>query len=155
MKSIWTMLAVGALAGLVGCNNGTPGGPGVDKAKEREKDSTLRKTQDKIVQPEDTFKLSVPTFSTKIKQGETKEIDIGIKRGKNFGEDVAIKFEVLPKGVTIDPAAPSLKSSDKELKVNLKADPEAALGDFTIKVVGHPEKGADATNDIKVTVAKK
>jgi uncharacterized membrane protein len=155
MKSIWMALAVGALAGLVGCNNGTPGGPGADKAKEREKDSTFRKTQDKIIQPEDTFKLSLPTFSTKIKQGETKEIDIGIKRGKNFGEDVSIKFEELPRGVTIDPAAPTIKSEDKEVKLSLKAAKEAALGDFTIKVSGHPEKGADSTNEMKVTVEKK
>jgi uncharacterized membrane protein len=97
----------------------------------------------------------VPTSSTTIKQGETKEIEIGIKRGKNFGEDVSIKFEGLLKGVTIDPAAPTIKSGDKEVKLSLKASTEAALGDFTIKVFGHPEKGADATNEMKVTVEKK
>jgi hypothetical protein len=29
------------------------------------------------------------------------------------------------------------------------------LGDFTVKVTGHPTKGPDATNELKITVAKK
>jgi hypothetical protein len=32
---------------------------------------------------------------------------------------------------------------------------DASLGDFTIKVTGHPTKGADATNEFKITVAEK
>jgi uncharacterized membrane protein len=155
MKSIWMALTVGVLAGLVGCDSGTTGGPGAGKAKDKEKDSAIRKAEDRVIQPEDTFKLHVPGLTTKVKQGETKEIDISIKRGKNFGQDVSVKFDGLPKGVTIDPAAPTIKSSDKDSKVTLKADADASLGDFTIKVMGHPEKGGDATNEFKITVEKK
>jgi hypothetical protein len=44
---------------------------------------------------------------------------------------------------------------DTEAKVTLKATADASLGDFTVKVTGHPTKGRDATNELKITVAKK
>ncbi len=60
-----------------------------------------------------------------------------------------------PQGVTLDSANPVIKHGDTEAKVTLKARDDAALGDFTIKVTGHPSKGADATNHLRITVAKK
>jgi uncharacterized membrane protein len=140
-----TFLAI-AVAAIAGCDRGTPGGPGAsDTPTKRPVVSTA----------DDTFTLSVPTLATNIKQGETKAVTIGIRRGKNIGEDVSLKFEGMPKGVTIDPATPSIKAGDPEAKINLKAADDAALGDFTIKVTGHPAKGADAHNDLKITVEKK
>lgn len=106
-------------------------------------------------QGEDTFTLTVPTLATKLKQGENKVVSVGIKRGKNFDEDVALKFETLPKGLTIDPAAPTIKHGDTEAKVTVKAAGDAAVGDFTVTVKGHPEKGSDATQELKVTVQPK
>jgi hypothetical protein len=156
MKNCILAASVAALVGLLGCTGGgTPGGPGVDKAKKQEKDSQLKKAEDKLRQPEETFSLSVPILAVKVKQGEAKEVTIGIKRGKNFDEDVALKLEGVPTGVTAEPAAPSIKKSEKEAKINLKAADDAAVGDFTVKVIGHPTKGGDATNEFKVTVAKK
>lgn len=102
-----------------------------------------------------TFTVSVPTFSTTVKQGEKKEVSIGISREKNFDEDVTLKFTDLPKGVTIDPASPVIKHGDTEAKLTLKSEDDASLGDFKIKVTGHPTKGADASHDFKVSVAKK
>jgi hypothetical protein len=40
---------------------------------------------------------------------------------------------------------------DMEAKINLKVADDAALGDFTVKVTGHPTSGADATNEFKMT----
>jgi hypothetical protein len=37
----------------------------------------------------------------------------------------------------------------------LTAADHASLGDFTIKVIGHPTKGGDATTDLEVAVVKK
>jgi hypothetical protein len=147
-------LAAAGLIAMVGCNTGTPGGPGADKAKEQAKESTLKKIEDKVVQPENTFTLSVPTLSTSLKQGETKVVAVGVHRGKNFDENVAVKFEALPEGVTIDPAAPTIKKGDKETKVNVKAAGDAALGEFSVKVIGHPDKGPDAANTLKLAVKK-
>jgi hypothetical protein len=150
-------VAAAALVAFVGCSSGTPGGPGAEKEKEKEKDkkSKVERAEDTVRQAEDTFSLSVPTFSTKIKQGESKAVTIGISRGKNFDEDVTLKFDDLPKGVTVEPAEATIKHGDKEAKLTLKAADDAALGDFTVKVIGHPQKGKDATNELKLTVQKK
>ncbi len=94
-------------------------------------------------------------MSTKLKQGETKDLAIEVARGKNFSEDVALNFAGVPQGVTLDPSSPVVMHGDKETKVTVKVAADAALGDFTIKVTGHPTRGADATNEFKMTVAKK
>jgi len=148
-----TTLACAALtlASLVGCGGGTPGGPGVDK-KEKSK---LEKIEDKVRQPEDTFSLSVPVLSTKLHQGETKEVVIAVKRGKNFDEVVVLAFDDLPQGVTIEPASPTIKHGEENAKVMLKAKDDAAVGDHTIELKGKPAKGKEATHDLKVTVSKK
>jgi len=107
------------------------------------------------VEKKQTFTLSVPTFSTTVKQGESKAVSLSINREKNFNEDVTLKFADLPKGVTIEPASPVIKNGETEAKVMVKSEDDGALGDFKVKVTGHPVKGADATHDFKITVAKK
>ena len=97
----------------------------------------------------------MPTFSTKVKQGETKPMTISVKRGKNFDEDVTLRFGELPKGVHFEPASPVIKHGENEAKIDVHAADNAALGDFTVKATGHPSKGADATSEFKLTVAKK
>jgi len=151
MKSLFNVLAIAVFAIAVGCNSGTPGGPGADKKDK----SKMEKVEDKVRLAEDTFSLSVPTFSTKLKQGEEQELVIGIKRGKNFDEDVVLVFDDLPQGVTVDPASPTIKHGDEKAKVMLKAKDDAALGDHGIKLKGKPSKGKEATNEVKVTVSKK
>jgi hypothetical protein len=103
-----------------------------------------------VGQTEDTFSMSVP--STKLNQGETKTLSIGISRGKNFSEDVSLKLSDLPTGVTVTPASPLIRHGDTDGKVTLTAALDAVLGDFTVKVSGHPSKGADASSDLKLTV---
>ena len=144
MKFSILCLVVGTALVFTGCENGKPGGPGATNPPAKGPGLA-----------EDTFTVDPPTLSTKIKQGETKNVAISIKRGKNFGEDVALQFSDLPKGVTFDPASPTIKQSEKEVHVNVMATNDAALGDFTVKVNGHPAKGPDATNEMKLTVEKK
>ena len=146
MKSSFAGLLALALVTLTGCNQGTPGGPGVTNPPQK---------QPVYGEADKTFKLSVPLMSTTLHQGETKEVAVGIKRGKNFEGDVTLKFADGPEGVTIESASPIIKHGDTEAKVTLKATADASLGDFTVKVTGHPTKGADATNEFKITVAKK
>ena len=151
MRKMILASAALTLAALVGCQGGTTGGPGAEKKDK----SRLEKLEDKVRQGEETFSLTVPTLATKVKQGEAKEVAVGIKRGKNFDEDVSLKLEDLPKGVTVEPAAPAIKHGEEGAKLTFKAAQDAAVGDFTVKVVGHPTKGADATNEFKLTVEKK
>ncbi len=113
--------------------------------------NTFKITVNKI----DSFTVTVPTFSTTVKQGETTAVSIGIKRMKHFDEDVTLTFKDLPRGVTLDPASPVIKHGETDAKLMLKSEGGASLGDFTIKVTGHPTKGADAAHDLKITVASK
>ena len=73
----------------------------------------------------------------------------------NFDQDVAVAFSELPKGVTVDGAPHVSKSSEPDVKFTLTADDDAAPGDYTVKVAGHPVTGGDATNQFKTSVAKK
>jgi uncharacterized membrane protein len=147
MRSVYASWFIVVAFGLLGCNaKSTPGGPGAPKAEA---------TKPALGQAEDTFRLTVPVLSTTIKQGETKATTLGIKRGKNFDEDVTVKFDNVPKGVTIDPPSPVIKHGDTEAKLTIKAADDAAVGEFTVKVTGHPTKGADASSEFKITVDKR
>jgi hypothetical protein len=138
------------LAVVTGCDKGTQGGPG----------ATNPPSNNPLAgQGDDTFTLHVPSglphFETSLKQGETKETSISIKKGKNFDQDVTLKFAEPPTGVTFDPASPVIKHGDTEVKFKIVAKDDAAVGDFTIKVTGHPTKGGDAEKDFKLKVEKK
>ena len=135
-----------ALVTITGCNQGTPGGSGITNPAQK---------QPVYGEADRTFKLSVPRLSTTLHQGETKEVAIGIERGKNFEGDVTLAFADGPEGVTIESASPVIKHGDTEAKVTLKAKSDASLGDFTVKVTGHPTDGPDATSEFKLTVVKK
>jgi hypothetical protein len=144
-RSFAGLLAMGLVA-VAGCNQGTPGGPGTS-------DPTAKKPL--YGQANNTFNLSVPAMSSSLKQGDTKEGSIAIKRGTNFDEDVTLKFADLPRGVTFEPASPVIKHGDTEVKFTLTAGDEATVGEFVVKVIGHPTKGGDASSDFKLSVAAK
>jgi hypothetical protein len=141
MKRSFAGLLVMGLVAFTGCNQGTstPGGPGAANPSAK---------------TDDTFTLSAPG-STTLKQGETKQVLIAIKRGTHFQEDVVLKVGDVPKGVSFTHPSSAIKHGETEAKVMLTAADDASLGDFTIKVIGHPTKGGDATTELKVTVEKK
>jgi hypothetical protein len=123
MKSLFASLLAAAVVALAGCNNhSTPGGPGASNPSDKPV----------VGVADDSFVLNTPPLATKLKQGESKTASIGIKRGKNFDQDVALKFDNLPKGVTIDPAAPVIKHGDTEAKITVHAADDAAVGDFVV-----------------------
>jgi uncharacterized membrane protein len=158
MRKLLAGVAVPMLALLIGCNQqSTPGGPGVSTTPSNSGTSSTNVKTNKPIygEAEGTFELSVPSLSTRIKQGESNEITMSISRGKNFNEDVTLKFEGLPSGVTAEPTTAMIAKSDKDVKVTFHAAPDAAVGEYTVKVLGHPTTGADATNNIKLTVVEK
>jgi hypothetical protein len=103
----------------------------------------------------DSFTLGAPLLSTSIKQGEAQTISIGITRDKNFDQDVTLKFGEMPTGVTLKPSTMVIKNGEPSILVNVTASNDAALGNFVIKVVGHPAKGEEASNEVKLSVVKK
>jgi uncharacterized membrane protein len=147
MKTLPLLILGSLITVLLGCNeHNVPGGPG----------ATSNETKSRIVGAADnTFKLDTPMLSTDIKQGETKTIDIGITRGKNFSQDVKLEFSGAPQGLTIKPASSELKASETKVPVTIEAAKDAALGNHTITVAGIPMKeGTKATAEFKVTVKK-
>ena len=87
-----------------------------------------------------SFTLSTPHLSTSLEQGETQTVSIGIKRDKSFDQDVALTFGDMPTGVTLRPLSPVMKHGDAEAQVTLTGADDAALGNFAIKVTGHPNQ---------------
>lgn len=151
MNKRFIELAVPAiLLAAIGCTEGTRGGPGA--ATTPQPQTANRPTYKDTDQ---TFTVSVPALRTDVKQGETKEIKIGINRGKEFDQDVTLQMTGMPHGVTIEPEKAVIKRSDKEVGIRMTAADDAALGDFTVKVMAHPTMGIDATNDLTISVSKK
>lgn len=143
-----------------GCVQGTPGGPGVSNPPSTPSTPSNTTTTTTANRPtfspdENTFSLNAPTLSTHLKQGETRSVTISLSRGKNFDDDVSLKFVDVPTGVTITPATTLIKHGETEAKLNLQAAGDAALGNFTVKVIGHPSTGSDATVEMKLTVDEK
>jgi len=194
MKYTFPLLMAAVLVMALGCNEGTPGGPGVKnnassasstssssttKVETPSGSSTTETTKIETEKPaltsetpaentappatdanpiardpENTFRINTPILATTIKQGETRVVTIGISRSKNFDQDVTLKFEEMPAGVTIEPAEPMIKHDEKEVKINVSAAADATVNDFTIRIVGHPATGPDATNKFNLSIAK-
>ncbi len=146
MTALNTIVVLLASLALTGCDKSTTGGPGATPPNAA-----------KPVTPVTggTFTLSLSPDSASFKQGEAKAFTVTIKRNDNFSETVALEFSGIPKGVSIDPAKPVIGQGDTEAKFTLKSDAEAAIGEFVVKMVGHPAKGLDAVSDIKITIAAK
>jgi hypothetical protein len=144
MKTILIIFGAAAALALAGCDNGTPGGPGTKNPPDKTPSHA-----------ENTFKLNVPTLAIAVKQGESVHSLISIRRERNFDEDVRISFGELPKGVTIEPANPTIKHGEDEAKITVAATGDAGLGDFTVQVTGTPTTGTAASNKMRIDVSKK
>jgi uncharacterized membrane protein len=162
MKPLFVSLSVLSLAILVGCDSGHSGtsnrvgGLGATGSTDRS-GSVL----DPVIGLKDNeFKLTTPTFATDIKQGEEKSIEIGIKRGKGFDQDVHLSFasedgKELPKGLHETTLMPVIKKGEDKTSVKFKADDDAAVNTFKLKVTGKPASGPSASDDFKIDVKKK
>lgn len=143
MKRFFTAILFALLITAMGCNQGTSGGPGATDPPSK---APL------TGQTEDTFSLTIP--AVQLAQNESKTVIVGINRGKNFSEDVSLNLAGMPTGVTMDPATALIKRGDTDASLTLRAAGDAALGDFTVKVIGRPTRGADAVTEMSVTIVK-
>jgi uncharacterized membrane protein len=140
MRSLLTAAVVTVLALAVGCSEKSPlGGPGNTGPGKTDKDNT--------------FNLTAPATATDIKQGETKEVKVDVNRGKNFNEDVKLKFEA-PKGISVSPASMNVKPDEKTAILRVEAAKDAPTGECTVDVVGQPEHGNAVKTMIKVKIEK-
>jgi uncharacterized membrane protein len=89
------------------------------------------------------FKIAVPTFDTKIKQGETQKVAISLERGESFKQDVTMEIKLFKgKGITFEPAKIVVKASDAlDVQLMVTALKDANLGEYKVSVVGTPTTG--------------
>lgn len=145
MKNFLSIGSLIVLAPLIGCNEGTSGGPGATNPPSQ---------TDRLGQEDGTFSLDTPMMATKLAQGESTKVLVEIDRGDNFSEDVSLEIGQMPPGVTLEAQTPRIARGEKEATFVLKAAKDAALGDFTVSVTGHPTKGADAVTELAFSISK-
>jgi uncharacterized membrane protein len=104
------------------------------------------------VAKDEGFKIDVPTFDVKAKQGEIEVVTIKLHRGKFFKRDVTLDIAV-DKGITIEPAKIVVKASDKSaVDLTIKVPRDAALGGYTVEVKGTPTTGEPTSVQFTVKV---
>lgn len=157
MKTLTIGLFVLVLVVTVGCGGRSGEGPesaGPATGPQSAKPASTVETKPVPGEAEHTFSLSVPFESVALTQGEEESVRIGILRGENFSEEVAIDVSGLPAGVTVTDAV--ITPGSTGVTLTFKAASDAALGDFTAKVTGHTaSSGDDFSKEIEVTVAQK
>ena len=154
-QSFFGLLVLGFVA-LNGCNRSSPEGAAATASSPSAKPEATVAMKPVVGEAENTFSLSVPHQPTSLKQGTETGVLIGINRGKNFDEEVGLKVDGLPDGVTVVSADPVIKHGSKDVSLMLKAADDAALGDFTVKVTGHrSSSGADSSHEFQLSVVQK
>jgi hypothetical protein len=147
---------IAGTAFFTGCEKkGTSGGPGVTTTTAGSTTTTGSVTTTTVANTHETFKLTVPSGTTSVKQGESKTATIGVSRGRDFDQAVSLKFSGEPAGVKIDPPTPTIKSGEKETTVAIVPATDAKPGEYTITVTGHPASGEDSTADVTIKVEQK
>jgi len=156
MRTLHLGLLGMALIATVGCNwtakqSGSAAAPATREQAAKSPVTVVKKPI--VGEADSTFSLSVPFESIALTQGEEKDVLIGINRGENFGEQVALKVSGLPAGVTLETVDPVITPGSTDVTLMLKAATDATLGDFTVKVTGHTaSSGADFTKEFKLSV---
>ncbi len=132
MKNAIRIMLMLALVPMLGCQSSSPRGGGMTK--------------------DVGFKISVPTFNTEIKQGQTQNVTISLERGDYFKEDVTLKIETST-GIRIDPTMVMIKASENpEVQLRIAAAQNAAFGEYRISVKGIPETGEPTSTTFTVKV---
>jgi len=98
------------------------------------------------------FSITVPTSVT-LKQGASAAIDITLNRGAYFKRDVQLYINT--DGISVMPSYVVIKASDKaEMKFQIAAARDAAIGEYRVSVKGIPETGDTASTVFTVKVTE-
>jgi uncharacterized membrane protein len=98
------------------------------------------------------FKITVPTFSTEVKQGEVKNVTVSLERGDYFKQDVKLQIEASP-GISVEPTSVTIKASEKpDVQVRIAAAQKAALGEYLVSIMGIPKTGEPTSTGFIVKV---
>ena len=98
------------------------------------------------------FRISVPTFSTGVKQGEMQTAVVSLSRDASFMQDVKLRIKAA-KGISIEPTSVTIKASDKpEVQLQISAAKDAAIGEYPVVVTGTPQTGEPTSVGFTVKV---
>ncbi len=139
MRKLFAGLAIVGLVALAGCHNTSATGGGSPAAGGG------------------TFKFEAPKTSKTVKQGAAETVELKVDKN-NFKEDVSLSATVDPadKGVTAELSPKMLKASDPpKVEVKVNASEKAAPGEYKVRVVGKPTKGAETDSIFTVKVEAK
>ena len=100
------------------------------------------------------FKIAVPTFDTKVKQGKTQSVTISLEGGESFKQDVKLEIKLSKgEGITFDPAKVLVKASDNpEVQIMITVPKDADLGEYIVSVTGTPTTGEPTSVEFNVKV---
>jgi uncharacterized membrane protein len=98
------------------------------------------------------FKVTVPTFSTEVKQGEVQIVTVSLERGEYFKQDVKLQIKAST-GISVDPTSVIIKASDKpDVQLRIAVAKDAAIGEYRVSVKGTPKTGASTSMEFNVKV---
>jgi uncharacterized membrane protein len=98
------------------------------------------------------FKIVVPVFDAKIRQGETRTVAVSLDRGEYFKRDVTLDIRA-SKGISVEPTSALIKASEKsDLTLRITAARDAALGEYKVYLKGTPATGEATSIEITVKV---
>lgn len=104
------------------------------------------------VSGDEGFKIAVPTFDVQVKQGETQDVTVSLRRGENFKRDVTLEFKPT-KGIRVEPTEVLVKASEKpDVHLRIIVAKDAAIGEYRVYVKGTPEAGRATSMDFTVKV---
>lgn len=103
-----------------------------------------------VVTLNEQFSITVPAEST-LRQGDENSINIVLNRGPYFKRDV--QLDIKTEGISVTPNSVLVKASDKpEVRLQIAASREAALGEYRVTVTGTPTTGKPAATLFVVRV---
>jgi uncharacterized membrane protein len=122
MKTAITIVLMLTLAALYGCQSSSS-------------------PQGGSVAQDEGFKIVVPAGATEIKQGETQTAVVTLHRDDYFKQNVQLLINTT-RGISLDPTRVLIKANDKaEVQIRITVARDAALGEYSIRVMGTPETG--------------
>ncbi len=89
-----------------------------------------------------------------IKQGESKNLDFSVSRGKDLKDDVELTVEK-PDKLMVDVPKSAPASGDGKFVVKVSAAEDTPVAEHTVKITGKTSKGNVTVAEFKVKVDKK
>lgn len=148
MKKLGILLTMTAVS-MIGCGQESePGGPG---AAARTGANGSANGDRKAADDKRTFTVTVPGTTVDVDRGEEEEVTISLDRGDEFNETVTLTIEA-PAGLNVAQRTVEMAAGQDEVKVRIRADAAARLGEHSVMVKATPKTGKAVDQSFKIEV---